>query len=47
MTGLFERELTQRGVPWLKVTCDRFTTAVTETERLMRQDVTRGSRSRA
>lgn len=47
MTGLFERELTQRGVPWLKVTCDRFATAVEVVEQLMRQDVTRGSRSRA
>ncbi|MFD5828875.1 AAA family ATPase [Lentzea sp. NPDC060358] len=47
MTGLFERELTQRGVPWLKVTGDRLATAVTAVEHLMRQDVTRGSRSRA
>lgn len=47
MTGLFERELTQRGVPWLKVTENRFATAVTAIEHLMGQDVTRGSRSRA
>ena len=47
MTGLFERELARRGVPWLKVTEDRFATAVTAVEHLMRQDVTRGSRSRA
>ncbi|MGZ3143617.1 AAA family ATPase [Lentzea chajnantorensis] len=47
MTGVFERELAQRGVEWLKVTEDRFATAVTVVERLMRQDVTRGSRSRA
>lgn len=47
MTGLFERELTARGVPWLKVTEDRFETAVTAVEQLMRQDVSRGSRSRA
>ncbi|PWK86176.1 NadR type nicotinamide-nucleotide adenylyltransferase [Lentzea atacamensis] len=47
MTGLFERELTARGVPWLKLTEDRFATAVTAVEHLMRQDVTRGSRSRA
>ncbi|MFS8095850.1 AAA family ATPase [Lentzea alba] len=47
MTGLFEQELAARGVPWLKLTEDRFATAVTEIERLMRQDVTRGSRTRA
>lgn len=47
MTDLFERELTQRGVPWLKVTENRFATAVTAIEHLMGQDVTRGSRSRA
>ncbi len=47
MTGLFERELARRGVPWLKVTDDRFATAVTAVEHLMRQDVARGSRSRA
>jgi NadR type nicotinamide-nucleotide adenylyltransferase len=47
MTGLFERELARRGVPWLKVTENRFATAVTAVEHLMRQDVTRGSRSRA
>ncbi|MFD4671165.1 AAA family ATPase [Lentzea sp. NPDC058450] len=47
MTGLFEKELTRRGVPWLKLTDDRFATAVTAIEHLMRQDVARGSRSRA
>ncbi|MFI6099768.1 AAA family ATPase [Lentzea sp. NPDC051213] len=47
MTGLFERELARRGVPWLKLTGNRYATAVTEIERVMRQDVTRGSRSRA
>ena len=47
MTGLFEQELTRRGVPWLKLTEDRFATAITAIEQLMRQDVSRGSRSRA
>lgn len=47
MTGLFERELDRRGVPWLKLTGDRFATAVTAVEHLMGQDVARGSRSRA
>ena len=47
MTGLFEQELTRRGVPWLKLTEDRFATAITAVEQLMRQDVSRGSRSRA
>jgi NadR type nicotinamide-nucleotide adenylyltransferase len=47
MTGLFERELAERGVPWRKLTDDRFTTAVTAVEQLMGQDVARGSRSRA
>ena len=47
MTGLFEQELTRRGVPWLKLTDDRFVTATTAIEQLMRQDVSRGSRSRA
>jgi nicotinamide riboside kinase len=47
MTGLFERELEERGVPWLKLTDDRFATAVTAVEQLMGQDVARGSRSRA
>ncbi|MFD9701996.1 AAA family ATPase [Lentzea sp. NPDC059081] len=45
MTGLFERELAQRGVPWLKVTEDRFATAVTAVEHLLRQDVARGPRA--
>jgi NadR type nicotinamide-nucleotide adenylyltransferase len=47
MTGRFEQELARRGVPWLKLTEDRFATAVTAVEQLMRQDVARGSRSRA
>jgi HTH-type transcriptional repressor of NAD biosynthesis genes len=47
MTGLFEQELAKRGVPWLKVTGNRLAAAVTAVEHLMRQDVARGSRSRA
>ncbi|MET9229517.1 AAA family ATPase [Lentzea sp. NPDC003310] len=47
MTALFERELTARGVPWLKLTEDRFEAAITAVEHLMGQDVARGSRSRA
>lgn len=47
MTGLFERELGNRGVPWLKLTENRFATAVSAVEELMGQDVTRGSRSRS